>query len=111
MANLTQDNSHVSVSVPKFGEWGKRKGVFMTRDYSGHFAMARSVRRYRKKLLSWTSFRNGEELVDESSKPITRPEHYRHFSNNDNSRRLNNRTRKSPAIGGFMRFLFCCVGR
>ncbi|KAF3338067.1 hypothetical protein FCM35_KLT18654 [Carex littledalei] len=65
------------------------------RDYSGHFEMARSVRRYRKKL-SWTSFRNGDELVDESSKPIKSPEHYCHFSNNDNSCRLNNRTRKSP---------------
>ncbi|KAJ4790684.1 sorbin/SH3 domain protein [Rhynchospora pubera] len=105
-----QDKSWVS--VPEFGEWDKRRGVYM-RDYSGHFAMMRSVRRYRKKLLSWTSIGNGDELVEQSSKPVKHPEHYRHVSDFDasgNSRRFNNRTRKSTAIGGFMRYFFCCFG-
>lgn len=86
------------MSVPEFGEWSKRKGVF-TRDYSGHFAMIRSVRRCRKKLLSWTSIRNGDELADQSSKPVLKhPEQCRHFSEYDNSRRFSNSMRKSPVI-------------
>jgi hypothetical protein len=64
------------------------------RDYSGHFAMIRSARRYRKNLLSWTGITNSDELADQSSKPIKHPEEYRHFGELS-SHRFNNQTHKS----------------
>ncbi|KAJ3675530.1 hypothetical protein LUZ60_004572 [Juncus effusus] len=103
------------MAVPVFGEWDMRNDI--PTDYSIHFTKIRAMRKYNKKVMSWASVGDEEELANQAKQQqqeisVKYAQHYRHHSSFDDDYNCRPLTRKrKPSLRKkIARFFVCCVG-